>query len=108
MTPTPSKPEQRKPPKSLACLARHSREQGESQLRVVVDEYKGHKFLSVVIWQKTGKGGFSPTQKAITVRAVEMMDFLAAVQQAEHEMSDAVERATMREIDRCNSGRRSA
>lgn len=99
---TPNRPQH---PKSLACLARRDPIKGETQLRVLVDEYKGHKFLSITVCARTGKGGFAPTQKSVTVRAGEMMEFLAAVQAGEHEMSDAVERANAREMARASGGR---
>src|SRR5690348_455448 len=52
----------------LATLTRRSREGPDQELRVSLEEYNGHPFLRLQLWDR-GRGGWWPLKgKAISVR----------------------------------------
>lgn len=53
----------------LATFPRSGRE-GESELRVSLDDYEGHEFVSVRVWTKSAWGtpGWWPSKKGVSVR----------------------------------------
>ena len=53
----------------------------EEQLRVTLDSFEGHKFVSIRVWQ-LGQGGWWPTKKGCTVRVREIGQVINALGQA--------------------------
>jgi hypothetical protein len=52
------------------------------QLRVSLDSYEGHQFLSLRVWSKGQGDGWWPTRKGVTVRTRELGQVLGAMGEA--------------------------
>lgn len=56
---------------------------GESeQLRVSLDEYEGHPFISIRLWAMDRGGAWWPTKKGVTVRVRELGQVITALGKA--------------------------
>jgi hypothetical protein len=63
----------------LATFPRRSREGPDAELRVILQEYQGHKFLGVSLWER-GTGGFWPVKgKSVSIRRGEARQFAEAI-----------------------------
>lgn len=61
--------------KRLATLKRRgSRSKPDSELRIVLDAYEGHPFLSLRIWEQGTDGNFYPTKSGVTLRIGEVYE----------------------------------
>ncbi len=59
-------------------LATFVRDRGDSELRVCLDEYEGHPFVSVRLWTR-GPDGWFPTPKGCSIRMGELRGLLDAL-----------------------------
>ena len=66
----------------LATFPRPSREGQDCELRLVLDEYQGHPYLSLRVWQKDQAGAFWPTRRGVSVRMGEAEGVAEALVQA--------------------------
>lgn len=66
----------------IASFPRPSREGQDCELRLVLDEYQGHPYLSLRVWQRDHAGAFWPTRKGVSVRLSEAEGVAAALVQA--------------------------
>ena len=66
----------------LATFTRPSREGQDAELRLVRDEYQGHAYLSLRVWQRGGDGAFWPTRRGCSIRLSEAEGVAAALQKA--------------------------
>lgn len=57
----------------LACFPRRGSEGAEQEVRVVLDEYQGHAYLAIRLWQRDGRtGAWWPLKgKGVSVRMSE-------------------------------------
>lgn len=56
---------------------------GDSEeLRVVWDEFKGHRFLAVRVWFRAADGEWRPSKSGVTIKPRELAAFAEAVGQA--------------------------
>jgi hypothetical protein len=63
----------------LATFPRRSREGPDAELRVILQEYQGHEFIGVSLWER-GTGGFWPARgKTLSIRRGEARQFAEAV-----------------------------
>lgn len=46
---------------------------------MVLDEYEGHKFIGLRLWEQGGDRNFYPTPKGITVRPRELYEVIRAL-----------------------------
>jgi hypothetical protein len=61
----------------LATLSRPGRRgRPAEELRVTHDSYEGHDYLGARIWTQGSDGFWYPTQRGITVRRGEILDFI--------------------------------
>ncbi len=53
----------------LAAFERPGRGRGpDAELRVVLDTYQGHEYISLRVWTKSSDGGWYPSKKGVSVR----------------------------------------
>lgn len=77
----------------LAEFPRRPREGPDQLMRVVLQEYQGHPYIAVSLWER-GRGGFWPVKgKAMSIRRAEAADFANAIFEALERMEDAENRA---------------
>lgn len=50
-----------------------------TELRIVLDDYEGHKFLSLRVWEQGADRNFYPTPKGVTVRSRELYEVIRAL-----------------------------
>lgn len=68
---------------TLATLPRKGPDGARQELRVVLDEYQGHRYISVRLWQAGQDGAFWPLKgKGVSIRLGEAEGVAAALQQA--------------------------
>lgn len=63
----------------LTILRPGSRNKPPMELRVVLDEYEGHKFLGLRLWEQGSDRNFYPTPKGITIRPREVYEVIRAL-----------------------------
>ncbi len=66
----------------IASFPRPSREGQDAELRLVLDSYEGHPYLSLRVWQRGGDGAFWPTRKGVSIRLSEAEGVAAALRKA--------------------------
>jgi hypothetical protein len=67
----------------LATLKRQNRDKPDEELRVSLDQYQGHDFISVRLWAHDPKSGFWPVKgKGISIRLREAEAVSAALLEA--------------------------
>jgi hypothetical protein len=78
----PDPPRRSTPPpetgRRLLALPRGDRE----ELRVTLDEFNGHPYLAVRVWQRDQGGSWWPTRKGVSVRLSEARDVADALSEA--------------------------
>ena len=84
---TRSQPPRTEPPpatgRHLAALDRSSQENGDDQLRVVLDEFQGHPYISIRLWHKDHNNAWWPVKgKGISVRLREAESVADALREA--------------------------
>ena len=76
----PAPPEQKG--RLLVAIPRRSGE-AEQELRIALDEYEGHPYLALRLWQLDPEGGWWPVKgRGISVRIGELAEVLDALQGA--------------------------
>lgn len=64
----------------LATIPRRGRDEALEELRISLEEYQGHPYLSVRLWTKGGGSGeFFPTRKGCSIRISEAEQVSAAL-----------------------------
>jgi hypothetical protein len=60
-----------------------NRDRPDSRLLVTLDEYNGHRYLGLRVWERARDGsGFFPTKAGITIRRAELASVLEALGRA--------------------------
>lgn len=49
------------------------------ELRVVLDEFEGHKFIGLRLWEQGSDRNFYPTPKGVTIRPRELYEVIRAL-----------------------------
>lgn len=76
-----TRPRQTSPPEATGkllatCVRGHKKNE---ELRISLDEYRGHAYVSLRVWERGGKGPFWPSKKGVTIRLSEIETVLAAL-----------------------------
>jgi hypothetical protein len=66
----------------LASFPRKGPDGVEQELRVVLDEFEGHPYLALRVWQRDAAGAWWPTKKGVSVRLTEAAGVAGALQRA--------------------------
>jgi hypothetical protein len=83
--------DERGPSTQLATCARGQLE----ELRVSLDEFKGHRYLSIRVWTRAfPTGQFTPTKKGVTIKLREIVEVGKALREAFRLTSDAPQPTT--------------
>jgi hypothetical protein len=70
-------PEPSAPPEETGTrLATFNRGRGEEQLRVCLDTFEGHRFVSIRLWARGRDGNFWPTRKGCSIRLRELPELV--------------------------------
>lgn len=71
------------PGRLLATFPRPGRGRGpDSELRVVLDEFRGHAYVSVRLWTRSAEGSWFLTKTGCSIRLSECEDFAAVLEKA--------------------------
>ena len=82
----------------LVALPRTSRQGAEQELRLVLDEYKGHPYIAVRLWQRDIHGGWRPLKdQGCSIRLGEVEEAVQALTLAVNVVEER------REIERLSS-----
>ena len=77
-------PESAAPPAETGQrLATFPRDRGATELRINLDRFEGHEYLSLRIWSRDRDGSFWPTKRGVSVRIHELADLVAALRRLE-------------------------
>lgn len=90
----------------LATFPRPSREGQDCELRLVLDSFEGHPYLSLRVWQRGGDGAFWPTRKGVSVRMGEARGVAEALVRAIDQADQATPEPPTREAPRRGRERR--
>src|SRR4051812_25241816 len=67
----------------LASFPRRGRDGLEQELRVVLDEYHGHRYIAVRVWQRDRRGAWWPCRgRGVSVRLSEAEGVATALERA--------------------------
>lgn len=74
----------------IAVVQKNRRE----QLRFTLDEYKGHRFVTMRIYAPNRDGAMLPTKSGVTFKPALLPDVLAALHEVARRISEAAEAAS--------------
>lgn len=77
------------PPERIATVQKNRRE----ELRFTLDEFKGHRFVTMRIYAPTRDGAMVPTKSGVTFKPMLLPDILAALHEVARRISEAAEAA---------------
>jgi len=67
----------------LATFPRKGPGGRDQELRVVLDEYQGHRYIAIRLWQRDGRGGWWPVKgKGVSIRLREAEGVAVALDRA--------------------------
>lgn len=72
--------------KRLATLPRND---GAEEVRISLDEFNGHKYISLRLWFTDDRGNWWPTKKGVTIRPRELAEVLKALKGAAAQLGPA-------------------
>lgn len=97
----PNPPRQAVPPEEQGQrLATFPRGPGV-ELRVCLDAYEGHDYLTLRVWERDRDGGFWPTKKGVSVRLKEAQPLAAVLAEAARGAFKASNRGRGRPVHNC-------
>lgn len=103
--PNPPRQLQAEPPteqgqRLVTCVRPGRRGEPDAELRVCLDKFEGHAYLSLRVWQEDADGAWWPTKRGVSVRLSEAhavaMALLSALDQARTERPATAACATAR------------
>lgn len=89
----------------LATFERKGRGDERSELRVSLDEYQGHPYISVRVWTYDVRvDGWWPSRKGVSVRLSEASGVADTLNEAVEKVGDQADRSRAKPIDRGEQG----
>lgn len=72
----------------LAAFPRKGARGEETELRVSIDEYEGHRYIGLRVWRRDFHGQWWPTQKGLSVRRAELAGVIEALQEGHADLGE--------------------